>query len=434
MKLIGFIYYYMLVMRGIMEKIKKIMSKELRLIVISQGISVFGVFMITKLLTNLLDKAGYGYYALAISISTLISMIPFSAFDQAVLRYSSIYKSEGDYKKKYSNVIIIYLGIYMLYVMLFLIIVNYLDLSAPWDRLWMIMICYTFAFFMSNTVKSIERANRNRKRVMYVNLFEIVSKILIMILLWKVSMVNVYYIFTGFTVVLFIIVIYLANVNGFSVKYYKLSSVFLTFKDLFLFSYPIIIWASFGWGQNMINRWYLNYFVSPESVAEFSLMSSLVLTGVNSFSGIVNAYIVPIIYEKSNIDGSYASKMIKRTIPLMAGFYIFVVLILILFNKQIMIIFADDSYIKYSWMLPILLVALSIHSIGSVVTLEIFADKKTSRLIFTTILPGMFSIIGGYFLIKRYLIIGALITFFISYVMYGLFCFIVSFKYNKNKR
>jgi hypothetical protein len=43
------------------------------------------------------------------------------------------------------------------------------------------------------------------------------------------------------------------------------------------FSYPLLIWAVFGWLRDIANRWYLDYSLDKESVTLFAMMSSIAL-------------------------------------------------------------------------------------------------------------------------------------------------------------
>jgi O-antigen/teichoic acid export membrane protein len=184
----------------------------------------------------------------------------------------------------------------------------------------------------------------------------------------------------------------------------------------------------------MLNRWYLNIYVNSESVAEFALMSSLVLTGVNTFSGIISSYLMPIFYQKELIEKGYTSKKITKIIPYIILFYLFVFIFLLFSNEIIILIIADSRYLSNSWMIPVMFIAVSIHSVGMISTYEIYADGKTNKLIFSSIIPGIVSLVGGFIFIKEFAIIGALIVFCASYGLYGILTILVSNKYKNLKQ
>jgi O-antigen/teichoic acid export membrane protein len=417
-----------------MKLFKWILNREFRSVFINQIILILGVFITTKILTNVLSKADYGYYALALSIVTLISMLPFSAFDQAVMRYISIYKDNNEYKERYSSIIGIYLAIFLIYTFIFTVSFRVIKIPHPWNDLFTILMFYLVFYTLSNTVKSIERANRNTLSILISNLFDLTAKIGVLIFLWKIDELTIRSTFTAFGIIFAIVVIYFGAVkNKFSLKLIDLKIFRRTFIELYHFSYPLIVWASFGWLQNMINRWYLNYFIGSESVADFALMSSLVLTGINSFSGIVNSYVIPIIYQRENTEKGFARKTVNRIIPKVIMFYTAVFVILVFFNKEIILLLADSNYMNSSWMLPIMFLASSIYSVGMMTTFEIYSDKKTKKLILSSITPGLFSLVGGFFLIKEFSINGALISFVISYALYGILTFQASYMYRKLK-
>jgi O-antigen/teichoic acid export membrane protein len=412
-----------------------LLNKEFRTVLFNQFIIIIGTFGLIKILTTLLSKEDYGYYTLSISIVALISMLPFSAFDQAVSRYISIYKINSNYTKMYSNILFLYMIIFGIYILIYIGLKSFFYLDDPWNGLSNVLLFYVLFYTLVNTTKAIEKANRKRSQVLLADTFDLVMKISALLILWKINKLDIITLFILFGIIAMSITLYLTvHENKFSVTKIDYVVTRKIASELFSFSYPLILWASFGWLQNMINRWYLNYFVDTESVAEYSLMSSLILTGINAFSGVINSYIIPIIYQKENSENGFANKTIIKLLPIVIGFYAVVFVILLFFNKQIISLVSDSSYTESAWMLPLMFLAGALYSVGMMSTFEIYSDKKTNKLILSSIIPGLFSLVAGYFLIRDYGSMGAVISFMISYGLYGILTLRVSYKYGRYKK
>lgn len=110
--------------------IKKILTnKELFWTFLYQLIIMVGGLVLIKLLATALTKEIYGYYALIMSITALIVMLPFSALMEGVSRYSSIYQLKSKYKNFLSVVILLHLFMILVYVVLFVFFKNIFTLS-----------------------------------------------------------------------------------------------------------------------------------------------------------------------------------------------------------------------------------------------------------------------------------------------------------------
>lgn len=92
-----------------------------------------GGLVLIKLLATALSKETYGYYALIMSITALIVMLPFSALMEGVSRYTSIYQLKFKYKNFLSVVILLHLFMILIYVVLAVFFKNIFTLSADWN-------------------------------------------------------------------------------------------------------------------------------------------------------------------------------------------------------------------------------------------------------------------------------------------------------------
>ena len=80
------------------------------------------------------------------------------------------------------------------------------------------------------------------------------------------------------------------------------------------------------------------------------------------------------------------------------------------------------------------MIGTAIYSIGQVIIYEIYYYKKPNLLIAANILPGLFSIILGYFIIKSHGYVGAVFTNVASYIISGLLTIIIVVRFSKTNK
>lgn len=415
--------------------IKKILkNKELRLVAFSQMIQLFGGVVLVKLLAVLLTKSDYGYYSLALSIFTLVSIMPFTAFDQGVARYISVYKEKHTLKKYYINIFVIYISILLVYLILFYSTRNLFNLSNEWFNISGILSIFIITEIFKTTIFSIETASRDRKLVTFQKLFEYCGKIALIYIVYKYFQLDIKSLFFVYSIININIIVYSLIKNKDNIEFSSINKKNITAlsRDILLFSYPLLTWALFGWFQNMSNRWLLNAFLNESIVAEFSMLSSMALLPPNAILGIVNGFIIPIIYERENTERGYARKTLNVLLPVVGLIYGCMIIFTFIFNKQIILILADAKYIKNAWMLPYMLISGCIFTLSMMSTYEIFAHKKTKKLILPNIIPGISSMLFGYFAIKYYGLMGALVNFMLTYIIYGILTTVTVVKYKRS--
>lgn len=410
---------------------KIIKNRELRLVAITQVVQLLGALGFTKVIAVILEKEAYGYYALIMSMVTLISMLPFTALDEGAARYLSLYENKGIITQRLINIPVLYGIIYSIYIIIGTI--SYTFLNTDWQILVFPILTLTFLEILKNTFLKFENNRRNRSFVTYSKLFEYSFKIGATFLLFQLFNLSVIKIL----IILIIIDLSIGVAEYFirrvdyrisSITYLNLKS---TAKDLFNFSWPLIIWSVFAWFQNMSNRWIIDILMDKESVAEFSILSSVSLLPSTAITGVLGAFLLPIIYEKTNSDPNFAWITIKKTIPIQVLIYTLLVLATTFFSIEIIVLLSSNKYTNAAWMLPYMMFGTSLYAIAQVSTYEIFALKATKKLIIATILPGISSVVCGYFLIKYYQLHGAMYNFIFTYSFYSILTIITVVKQHK---
>ncbi len=401
--------------------------KEKFYVMLNQVVLMFGSLLVLKMLTNYLSINQFGIYSLILSLLALVSILPFNSFSQSYIRLFSFYHR----KRSVSEFIYVARKWFMTFTLLYAVLTMSIIFIFSSDYDWKLVLI-SYIFFMTEvlktTLRGIINSSRNRKDVVLSSLIEIILK------LFLIYIINIFYILNIYLVVFIFITsnvfsIFPLRLNVPKKPIKKFESIIE--KRIVSFSLPLIVWGGFGWARDMSNRWYLEQFVDTSSVAIFTVLASVALILPTAIQSLVNAYYIPILYEKVNDKTTSISDFFDK----FAIRYIFVFFILFfilkLYSKEIISLFASSEYTFYSAFLPWMMIAYSLYVLSSIMALEIFAAKKTSYLLIPNIVPGVISILLGYFMINTYGLNGALYSYLATYLLYAILMFICVYSFRK---
>lgn len=417
------------------EKIKSLVTnKEFYWTLLFQIITLAGGILLMKLLAVSLSKTEYGFYALITSVISFVLMMPFTAFLQGVSRYISIYQDKGTYKVFLSSIIVLFSIFMVLYILLAFFVGSLCTLDAEWDDKLIFIVMLIVSEILKVLFKTINNANRERKNIAISVFVEFSVKIGIIFTAYKFSSVDIIKVLIALIIAntISMIIMYAKNsqnisISGITQKYFKVYTL-----RIWLFSYPLLIWAVFGWLRDMSNRWYLDYFLDKEQVALFAMMGSLALVAPAALQGVIGSFFIPIIYQKENSTKGFARKFLSILLPVLAIFFFISFIVVYFFKDLIVVLLTDEKYLSISWMLPWMFLTYSIYVISMISTYELFAHNQTKKLIVSSVLPGIIAFVGGYFLIRSYGITGALYNYILTYTSYALLTFYITNRYWRN--
>jgi len=415
--------------------IKKILTnKELYWTFLYQFLTLIGGIVLIKLLATTLSKETYGYYALIMSIVAFIVMMPFSALMQGVSRYISIYKDKNRYTNFLKTVFLLHVALIFIYLLVSIVYKSIFSLSVEWEGIYYFIVLFAITEIIKILFRTINNTNRERKNLSFSIFTEFGLKIILLYIVSKYSKISINEVLIIFIIAntLSIISMLFKNKQIFNMNYVDIKEMKIYVYRIWIFSYPLVIWALFGWLRDMSNRWYLDYFLDKEQVALFAMMGSIAMIAPTALSGLIGGFIMPIIYQKENKEKGYARRFLFKLLPSVLGVFLLSFIVTYIFKNEIIMIIADKKYLEIAWMLPWMFLVFCMYSLSMMATYELFAHKQTKRLLYSSILPGIISIVFGYIFIKYYGISGALYNYIITYLSYAILTFIVVIKYWKN--
>lgn len=412
-----------------MMPLKKIINKESAIVLIYTCLSMFGLLIVMKLLTVYLTQEEFGLYSLILSVLAFVGIFPFKALDQAILRYVSIARQANHFNIFYSNFIALFILLSLFYLLIFIMVKIFFSNSN-------ILILYTnhiYALLVTEYFKSSLQtslaAERQRAKLLLSYALEISFKIgLILYFANSITIEIILYTFI-FTNVLSSIYLFLQNKNDFDPYVITRKNFLIYNRKLINFGYPFIIMAIFTWARDMSGRWIIDMYLDKSTVALFSVLTAIAMIIPAGIQTILSSYVVPIIYQRENVQKGFARKItnvIFITIPI---FFSTTALIVYEFSDTIISFFATDVYSVSPWILTTLFVSYSFYTLAMFSIYEILANEQSKLLIFPSILSGVVSIASGLILITQYGFEGAIYSYILGYMSYSIAIFVTVFKH-----
>lgn len=410
-----------------LNKLKNYKGNIQEVIITSLGqfLYLFQSLIQNKIFASYFETTVFGQWALLSSAYVFISMLPFTALEQGINKEATEVRKNGYDRQFYSVIALLYASCFSIYVVV-LFFLNYLQKVDFFAHGYLsLFIIYTFTEIVKNTYLVLDNAYRNRKRVLYIRLVDLINRIVPYIVLFHLNL---------FSIKTVLIVLCLTNIFILFLQRNYLREIRFQIdktigKQLLMriinFSSPLIIWAVFGWMQNMIGRWYLGMFLNLEAVAAYTILTSLSYFVPNMVYTVCNAYIMPIVFASRNrLTKSY---LVKYLSILAAGFSIYFVAILFL-GRWLIILLADPKYLIILEYLPITTLSSIFYVLAMSSTLEIYRRGETKKLLLSSLLPGAFMATVGFLLIKELQFQGVVLNYVLGHLIYVVLTTIVVVK------
>lgn len=397
-------------------------NKELHFTIGSQIVTLFSGFIVLKLISYYAPIEEYGLYSLALSIVAFMSLYPFSAFDQAIARYISIFHDKNEYPINFTNILLLYSIMAMVFFLFyFLLFWNYMYyLAIDIEKILYSLILFYIVNIFKTTLLHIENYNRKKALVMYSKVFEGLVKIVILYFIASnnnISANNILWInIFVFTCNIFFLIMY--NKSSIVREGLNITLLKKNFLKFFFFASPLLIWAVFSWAQFYIPLWFLNHYWSTEEVGHFSMLNTLGAIIPTQIVAIIGSYITPIMYQKEVTQVGYIEQTTRKLVKSLSIIFVIVGLIMWWFDTIIILILSSQQYLQYSKILPFLYLAACFSNIAVIWTYKFFAYKETKKLLYPQTVPTIIGLIAGNLLIPSYGVIGAMYTTLIIALSY----------------
>lgn len=396
---------------------KYILNKEILIITFGQITGLIGSFIFIKLISQTTSVGEYGLYSLALSTISLIALIPFSSFDQAIGRFLSDYNIDI----YFSHVFIIY-GIAIIMVGSILIIFfSYvqLDILSVLNPIMFEILVFALLNIIRNFLLNLENFRRNRLVVASSKIFEVIFKVSLIYITSYFLNIDAIVIINVVNIIFFLNILYLLinNKNSFSKELLQLSLFQEIFNKIFIFSTPLLMWTLFSWFTLNAPLWILQTNFNQEIVGYFSMINNLGMLFPIQLIAVLSAYFSPIYYQNETTTVGYTKKSVTNIMKLLIFILLIFGIFLYSFSNEFILLVSSEKYLEYGWIIIFLYFNYSISSLGQFLSIEIFVYKETKYLIVANIVPAIVMFFGV-FIVPYYGIIGLLIVMILSSISY----------------
>ncbi|MGC8993682.1 MAG: oligosaccharide flippase family protein [Candidatus Aenigmatarchaeota archaeon] len=356
----------------------------------------------------------YGIVSTSVNLATFLSTLSLLGLTAAIWKLIPEYsakKQEGKIKSLINFSFKISIAINILILILFLIFLNSFSNFLKIPKIVTILTPIAMlSLTLSSLTGTIIYAFQNMKFFLSTDFYGILAKVIFSSIL----------IFLGFK--------YLGPLIGFIICYFlifllRFSRIKTSAKEeeinkkkiLFDYAFPAFIsslaWSIFSSGQYAL----LSIIQDPKATGIFTL-AMIITIPIVALPNSLSSALLPII---SFLSANHQSKkQQKRLIELVARYSFFfslpIALFLIIFSKQVILIFASEKYLEASSLFPILAIAAVIYGLGNVFLSNLYAIGKTKLNRNIVLLTVFVFLCLVYPLTKKFSALGMAISYFVS--------------------
>lgn len=413
-----------------MFRIEKNRILELSIVVVSSGVELLTTLLVTKLISVYLSKSEYGFYSLILSLVALFSLLPFSSLHVAIERYIIEYRQKGVLFKYYSSIYLLHLLFFIFYFIVLFPVKKLI--GVEWEDSFLVIYLFSISRIYKLFVICVLNINRKRKSILYARIIDIILQLLLLylFLVGGLSVDEVLYSSIISSAVIIALMVYWDRFNLLSSKF-RLINFRPVFKDVFLYSYPLIFWGIFNWTQAMVGRWFVDFYLEKADVANFSMIFSLSLLPSTAIATVVGNFFVPIAYTNENLSKGFIHEYIKKILLIVCAVWTFVMLFVYLCSESLVLLFLDKKYLDISWYLTWGLFGTGVYTLGQISVYELYYYKKIKCLLLPNLLPGLVTMVGCWIFIPLYGFSAAVYNNVFTYALSGALTLFFTFHYGK---
>ncbi|HEL2734467.1 TPA: hypothetical protein UD640_001573 [Streptococcus suis] len=389
--------------------------QEVLITSLGQFLYLFQGLIQNKIFASYFETSVFGQWALLSSAYVFISMLPFTALEQGIYKEAIPARKNGQDRQLYSLIARVYSICFSIYtlVLVFLNIIQGESFFA--DGYLFLFLFYVFTEIFKNTYLVLDNAYRYRKRVLLIRLLDLLSRIIPYLLLFQIGLFSIKAVLIVLCLSNLLVLVFQRNY----IKEIRLSIDKIATKKIFQnivqFSAPLMVWAIFGWLQNMIGRWYLDMFLDLEAVAAYTILTSLSYFVPNMVYTVCNAYIMPLVFSRTE---KLTRKELGKYLAILSGFFAVYFISIVLLGRWLIILLADPKYLSILDYLPITTLSAILYVLAMSSTIEIYRRGETRKLLVSSIVPGAAMATIGFVLIKEFQFQGVVINYVMGHIIY----------------
>lgn len=356
---------------------------------ISGLIQLFFIFFASRHI----EFSDFGTFSLFLSLTVFINYLllqpAYSSFD----RFYNVGLKQKNFLEKFNGLLIFILLISFLFVLFVYVFSNLFDFLIYFYLFIFLALSTTYSVFAKTSLM-----NLDRPAFFYVRLSEAFARFIFPILTFLIIQNFqglILGLCLGFIISNFIGYIFNKNFYPFSFKFdVKL------YKDMFLFSYPVIFLGFSSWALSWSNRFFIDVFFDLESVGLFSLLATS--SGLIIFlSQIFTTYVNPKAFKMWETNKSETINFLLKSYKIYFLISFLIVFFIGIFSDFIvfeLLGISENSFPNASNIFLLLLIASLLASFSVIFSLVFALEKKMMTFFKINLLGSLVNFFGNFFI------------------------------------
>ncbi len=412
------------------KKIYVLLSeKEFWIANLGQAANILSLFLQTKLIVMYFSRAEYGNWSILMTYYTMLQMLPFTAVNNAICRYSAEYRN---HKNVYLSAIITgYLFIFLIQTVVFEILCLAGIVDYNFENYQALFMVYCFLETIKGAFFHVYTYLRKRNRVLLCYIVDFILTGTGLGSMYLMQFMTIKYILAILCLKDFLLIILINREFHFQIQK---DMYVVIYTQLFKFSVPVIIWNIFGYIQGVINKWLLNYYLSAGAVAMYTVAVGVAMYIPVFYQSFISNYFYPVLYgqkEEMTVK-KYLKYVLIFALPLI-GYCILMPFL----GRYIIIMAYDKKYLDVRKYTGIACVSCAAGILADLGLFEILKLGLTRKLVIPKICPGIVMTVMGFILVSEYGLTGAIANYclgqWIYAVLAGVVCIHTQIKIQKER-
>jgi O-antigen/teichoic acid export membrane protein len=379
------------------DRIRRV-TREASWIVAGQFISLAGILVSIRLLTEYLAPEEYGELALGITLAGLVNQVLMGGTAAGIGRFYSIAVDKKDLSGYlhaarqilfYSTLVVMAIGVVLITSLHWL-------RKEKWVGLVIAALAFSILSGYNASLNSIQNAARQRAIVALHAGTDSWLKILLaaILMLWLGETSTA--VIVGYACSSFLVTVSQLFFLRRTIKLPLLpaENVDQWVSRISVYSLPLYTFGLFTWMQRASDRWALQVFVTPSEVGLYAVLFQLGFAPIALLTGMAISLLGPILYQiagdgTDQIRNRNVHQLSWRTTKLFLIITLLGFLAAFALHEQLFFLLVAKEYRSMSYLFPWFVLAGGIFSAGQMLALKLMSEMKSSALIKSKVVTAL---------------------------------------------
>ena len=396
------------------------LSKNSFFYLISNFFSVFLGMAFLPIYTSYLTPNEYGITAIASSISVLFTAIFSLGLIDSFKRFYFDYRGDEKAFKQYISTLVFFVLMFGLLSILLIInsrgiVENYIKGIPFYPYVLMSILQSYFLVFFQIRLAFFQNEQKSKKYAFFYIASVIMQNVLILLLVVVQRLGAFGYILAGMISNFVLAVVSVWMLRAYIISKFDLPKLIASLR----YGLPLLPGLISSWLLISADRFILNYLVDSSEVGIYSVGYKISMS-MNLLVSSIGIAWMPYFYEMMKGTTENSKKEVARFITYWILVLCFSSLLLSIFSKEVIYIFAPSYYSAFK-IVPLVVLGYLLGGFCTILINPLLWKGKTSIVTIATMLSGLLNIGLNFILIPRYLMTGSALSLVLSFLFYLIF-------------